>query len=215
MAVQCTDVDVLSLVALVPLGSENTFIMETISAVDGTAKAGSWGIKKGYVLYIKPKDPWVIPASKAGFAHLLVVPLSSHAEPFVEEDQPWLPNHYKKILDGTLLCCGDTTPCREEAGNILQLHVSMIWDLGRTNQNKPPHTPEGDAPTRHTPAPQVTHGATARPATLTSTDPPRHNTKTARHTAPQRATVQSATAQRDATRHRAAQHGTADPNLKD
>ena len=32
-------------------------------------------IKKGSVLYIKPNDPWVIPASKAGFAHLLVVPL--------------------------------------------------------------------------------------------------------------------------------------------
>ena len=57
MAVQCTDVDVLSLVALVPLGSGNTFRMETISAVDGTAKAESWGIKKGSVLYIKPNDP--------------------------------------------------------------------------------------------------------------------------------------------------------------
>ena len=48
--------------------------METISAVDGTAKAESWGIKKGSVLYIKPNDAWVIPASRAGFAHLLVVP---------------------------------------------------------------------------------------------------------------------------------------------
>ena len=128
MAVQCTDVDVLSLVALFPLGSGITFIMETISAVDGTAKAESRGIKKGSVLYIKPNDPWVIPASKAGFAHLLVVPLSSHADPFVEEDQPWLPKRYKKILDGTLLCRGDTIPCRDEAGKILQLHVSMIWD---------------------------------------------------------------------------------------
>ena len=114
--------------ALVPLGSGNTFIMETTSAVDGTAKAESMGIKKGSVLYIKPNDPWVIPASKAGFAHLLVVPLSSHEDPFVEEDQPWLPNHHKKILDGTLLCRGDTIPCRGEAGKILQLHVSMIWD---------------------------------------------------------------------------------------
>ena len=110
MAVQCTDVDFLSLVALVPLNSGGTFILETISAVDSTAKAESWGIKEGSVLYIKPNDPWVIPASKAGFAHLLVVPLSSHVDPFVEEDQPWLPNHYKKILDGTLLCHGDTIP---------------------------------------------------------------------------------------------------------
>ena len=57
IAVQRTDVDILSLVALVPLGSGNTFIMETISAVDGTAKAESWGIKKGSVLYIKRKKP--------------------------------------------------------------------------------------------------------------------------------------------------------------
>ena len=128
MAVQCTDVHVLSLVALVPLGSGNTFIMETISAVDGTAKAESLGIKKGSVLYIKPNDPWVIPASKAGFAHLLVVPLSSHEDAFVEEDQPWIPNHYKKILDGTLLCRGDTIPCRAEAGKILQLHINMVCD---------------------------------------------------------------------------------------
>ena len=56
------------------------------------------------------------------------IPLSSHADPFVGEDQSWLPNHYKKILDGTLLCGGDTIPCRDEAGKILQLHVSMIWD---------------------------------------------------------------------------------------
>ena len=69
----------------------------------------------------------MIPASKAGFAHLLVVPLSLHEDSFVEEDQPWLPNHYKKIRDGTLLCRGDTIPCRDEAGKILQLHVSMIW----------------------------------------------------------------------------------------
>ena len=128
MAVQCTDVDVLSLGALVPLGSGNTFVMETISAVDSTAKAESWGIKKGSVLYIKPNDPSVIPASKAGFAHLLVVPLSSHADPFVEEDQPWLPNDYKKILDRTLLCRGDSIPCRDEAGKIMQLHVSMTRD---------------------------------------------------------------------------------------
>ena len=128
MAVQCTDVDVLSLVALVPLGSGDTFILETICAVDGTAKAESWGIKKGSALYIKPSVPWVIPAFKAGFAHLLLVPLSSNEDLFVEQDQPWLPNHYKKILDGPLLCRGDTIPCRNEAGTFLQLHVSIIWD---------------------------------------------------------------------------------------
>ena len=55
---------------------------------------------------------------------------------------------------------------------------------------------------------------TTTQARLTSTDPPRHNARP-RHTAPQRATVIRATARRDATRHRAAQHGTTDPNLKD
>ena len=38
MAVHCTEVDDFSLVARVHLGSGNTFIMETISAVDSTAK---------------------------------------------------------------------------------------------------------------------------------------------------------------------------------
>ena len=37
--------------------------------------------------------------------------------------------------------------------------------------NKPPHTQEGAAPARHTPAPQATHGATARPATTVADDP--------------------------------------------
>ena len=83
MAVQYTGVDVLSLVAPVPLGSGNTFVMEKTSAVDGTAKAESSGIKEGSVLYIKPNSPWVIPASKAVFAHLLVVPLSSHGYPII------------------------------------------------------------------------------------------------------------------------------------
>ena len=51
-------------------------------------------------------------------------------------------------------------------------------------------------------------------SSITSTDPPRHNVRQ-RHTAPQRATVKRATARRDATRHRSAQQGMTDPNLKD
>ena len=83
--------------------------------------------------------------------------------------------------------------------------------------------PHSTDPARHPhlTAPPSQQPATLRPtlrtttqARLTSTDPPRHNARP-RHTAPQRATVQHATARRDATRHRAAQHGTTDPNLKD
>ena len=83
--------------------------------------------------------------------------------------------------------------------------------------------PDSTDPARqpHLTAPPSPQPATLRPALrtmtqarLTSTDPPRHNTRP-RHTAPQRATVQRATARRVATQHRAAQHGTTEPNLKD
>ena len=81
--------------------------------------------------------------------------------------------------------------------------------------------PHSTDPARHLTAPPSHQPATLRPALhtttqarLTSTDPPRHNARP-RHTAPQRATVQCATARRDATRHRAAQHGETDPNQKD
>ena len=70
------------------------------------------------------------------------------------------------------------------------------------------------APPSHQPATLRPALRTTTQARLTSTDPPRHNARP-RHTAPQCATVQRATARRDATRHRAAQHGTTDPSLKD
>ena len=84
-------------------------------------------------------------------------------------------------------------------------------------------SPHSTDPARH---PHLTACPSHQPATLrpalrtrtqarlTSTDPPRHHARP-RHTAPQRATVQRATALRDATPHRAAQHDTTDPNLKD
>ena len=78
----------------------------------------------------------------------------------------------------------------------------------------PARHPQLTAPHSHQPATLQPALRTRTQARLTSTDPPRHNA-TPRHTAPQPATVQRATARRDATRHRAAHHGTSDPNLKD
>ena len=78
----------------------------------------------------------------------------------------------------------------------------------------PARHPHLTAPPSHQPATLRSALRTTMQARLTSTDPARHNARP-RHTAPQRATVQRATAGRDATRHRAAQHGTTDPNLKD
>ena len=78
----------------------------------------------------------------------------------------------------------------------------------------PARHPHLTAPPSHQPATLRPAIRTTTQARLTSTDPPGHNARP-RHTSPQRATVQRATAQRDGTRHRAAQHGTADPNLKD
>ena len=78
----------------------------------------------------------------------------------------------------------------------------------------PARHPHLTAPPSHQPATLRPALRTTTQAKLTSTDPPRHNARP-RHTAPQRAKVQSATARRDATRHRVAQHGTTDPNLKD
>ena len=80
-----------------------------------------------------------------------------------------------------------------------------------TDPGRHPHL---TAPPGHQPATLRPAFRTTTQARLTSTDPPRHNA-TPQHTAPQRATVQRATARRDATGHRAAQHGTTDPNLKD
>ena len=109
-------------------------------------------------------------------------------------------------------------------------------DLGTGPQGGQPHGRLPDPPARaarpgphstdrarhsHLTAPPSHQPATLRPAIrtttqarLTSTDPPRHNARP-RHTAPQCARVQHVTARRDATRHRAAQHGTSDSNLKD
>ena len=78
----------------------------------------------------------------------------------------------------------------------------------------PARHPHLTAPPSHQPATLRPALRTTTQARLTSTDPPRHNARP-RQTAPQRATMQRATAGRDATRHRAAQHGTTDPNLKD
>ena len=78
----------------------------------------------------------------------------------------------------------------------------------------PARHPHLTAPPSHQPATLRPALRTTTEARLTSTDPPRHNA-TPRQTAPQRATVQRATAGCDATRHRAAQDGTTDPNLKD
>ena len=80
-----------------------------------------------------------------------------------------------------------------------------------TDQARHPHL---TAPPSHQPATLRPALRTTTQARLTSTDPPRHNARP-RHTGPQRATVQRATARRDVTRYRAAQHGTTDPNLKD
>ena len=74
----------------------------------------------------------------------------------------------------------------------------------------PARHPYLTAPPSHQPATLRPALRTTTQARLTSTDPPRQ-----RHTAPQRATVQRATARREATWHRAAQHDTYDPNLKD
>ena len=50
-------------------------------------------------------------------------------------------------------------------------NTARLTLTGRTNQNKPPHTPECAAPARHTPATRATHGATARPATTVAVHP--------------------------------------------
>ena len=60
----------------------------------------------------------------------------------------------------------DATRRGTERHNTTQL--TLIWG---TNRSQPPHTREGAAPPRHTPAPQATHGTTARQAT-TVTDHP-------------------------------------------
>ena len=78
----------------------------------------------------------------------------------------------------------------------------------------PARQPNLTAPPSHQPATLRPALRTTTQTRLTSTDPPRHNARP-RHTAPQRATVQRATARGNATWHRAAQHGTTDPNLRD
>ena len=78
----------------------------------------------------------------------------------------------------------------------------------------PARHPHVTAPPSHQPDTLRPALRTTTQVRLTSTDPPRHNARP-RHTAPQRPTVQHRAAPRDATWHRAAQHGATDPNLKD
>ena len=105
-------------------------------------------------------------------------------------------------------------------GNPLDRHANDLLDPPARAARPSPHITD-PASHPHLTAPPSHHPATLRPALrtttqarLTSTDPPRHHARP-RHTAPPRATVQRATARCDATRHRAAQHHTTDPNLRD
>ena len=105
-------------------------------------------------------------------------------------------------------------------GNPTDRHAVDLPDPPARAARRSPHStdparhPHLTAPPSHQPATLRPALRTTTQARLTSTDPPRHHARP-RHTAPQRATVQCATARRDATRHRAAQHDTTDPNPKD
>ena len=105
-------------------------------------------------------------------------------------------------------------------GNPTDGHANDLLDPPARAARPSPHNtdtesrPNLTAPPSHQPATLRPALRTTTQARLTSTDPERHHARP-RHTAPPRATVQHATARRDATRHRAAQHDTTDPNLRD
>ena len=105
-------------------------------------------------------------------------------------------------------------------GNPTDRHANDLPDPPARAARPSPHStdparhPHLTAPPSHQPATLWPALRTTTQARLTSTDPPRQHARP-RHTAPQRATVQCATARRDATRHRAAQQDAIDPNLKD
>ena len=105
-------------------------------------------------------------------------------------------------------------------GNSTDRHAVDLPDPAARAARPSPHStdparhPHLIAPPSHQPATLRPALRTTTQARLTSTDPSRHNARP-RHTAPQRATVQRATARGDATRHRAAHNDTTNPNLRD